>query len=70
MREGVGEEEREGVMGMCVRDLESRGWQRREGERVGGGRGRESRQWERESERERVGDGRGEREREKERERD
>ena len=42
---------------MCVRDLKSRGWERR-----GGERGRESRWWERESERERVKDGRGERE--------
>ena len=34
-------------MGVCVRDLKSRGWERREGERD-----KESRQWERESERE------------------
>ncbi len=34
---------------MCVRDLKSQGWERREGERVGGGRGRvrESKGWER-----------------------
>ena len=42
---------------MCVRDLKSWGWESREGER-----GRESRQWERESKRERVKDGRGGRE--------
>ena len=42
---------------MCVRDLKSRGWERREGER-----GRESRQWERESEKESKGWERGERE--------
>ena len=38
-------------MGVCVRDLKSRGWERREGERgrerVGGGREGESRGWER-----------------------
>ena len=34
-------------MGVFVRDLKSRGWERREGERD-----RESRQWERELERE------------------
>ena len=43
---------------MCVRDLKSWGWERREGER-----GRESRWWERESKgwerRERVGRERG-----------
>ena len=38
---------------MCVRDLKSWGWERR-----GGEKGRESRWWERESERERVKDGR------------
>ena len=34
---------------MCVRDLKSGGWERRGGERVGGGRGRvrESKGWER-----------------------
>ena len=41
---------------MCVRDLKSRGWERREGER-----GRESRRWEMESERESKGRERGER---------
>ena len=53
-------------MGVCVRDLESRGWERRERgdgsvwvcerERVGDGRGeRESRGWEREEVRESRG---------------
>ncbi len=68
----MGEREREivgsgrGKMGVCVRDLKSRGWERREGERgrerVGSWRERvrESRGWERGEKvgRERVGDGR------------
>ena len=44
-----------GGIRVCVRDLKSRGWERREGER-----GRESRQWERESKRESKGWERGE----------